>query len=38
MESYVTKKSDKDSTMKFLRKAMKGYGNPNVVVTDMCLS
>ena len=34
LEAYVTKKRDKDAALKFLRKAMKRYGNPQVVVTD----
>ena len=28
LESYVTKKRDKVSALKFLEKAMKRYGNP----------
>ena len=34
LEAYVTKKRDKAAALKFLRKAMKRYGNPQVVVTD----
>lgn len=34
LEAYVTKKRDKAAALKFLRKAMKRYGNPEVVVTD----
>lgn len=34
LEAYVTKKRDKAAALKFLRKAMKRYGNPVVVVTD----
>jgi putative transposase len=34
LEAYVTKKRDKDAALKFLRKAVKRYGNPQVVVTD----
>lgn len=34
LEAYVTKKRDKTAALKFLRKAMKRYGNPQVVVTD----
>lgn len=34
LESYVTKTRDKASALKFMRKAMKRYGNPQVVVTD----
>nr|WP_225908166.1 transposase [Hyphomonas sediminis] len=32
MEAYVTKKREKAAALKFLRKAMKRYGNPEVVV------
>ncbi len=38
LEAYVTKKRDKAAALKFLRKAMKRYGNPEVVVTDKCPS
>jgi len=38
LESYVTKKRNKAAAFKFLRKAMKRYGNPQVVVTDRCPS
>jgi putative transposase len=38
LEAYVTKKRDKAAVLKFLRKAMKRYGNPEVVVTDKCPS
>ena len=34
LESYVTKTRDKASALKFLKKAMKRYGNPQEVVTD----
>ena len=34
LESYVTKSRDKASALKFLKKAMKRYGNPREVVTD----
>lgn len=34
LESYVTKTRDKASALKFLKKAMKRYGNPQGVVTD----
>jgi len=34
LEAYVTKKRDKAAALKFLRKAMKRYGNPGVIVTD----
>ena len=38
LESYVTKKRNKDAALKFLRKAMKRYGNPQAIVTDRCPS
>ena len=38
LESFVTKKRDKAAALKFLRKAMKRYGNPQVIVTDRCPS
>jgi putative transposase len=38
LESYVTKKRDKAAALKFLKKAMRRYGNPNAVVTDKCPS
>lgn len=38
LEANVTKKRDKAAALKFLRKAMKRYGNPKVVVTDKCPS
>ncbi|WP_340693191.1 IS6 family transposase [Hyphomonas sp.] len=38
LESYVTKKRDKAAALKFLKKAMKRYGNPQVIVTDRCPS
>lgn len=34
LESFVTKTRDKASALKLIRKAMKRYGNPQVVVTD----
>jgi putative transposase len=34
LEPFVTKTRDKASALKFMRKAMKRYGNPLVVVTD----
>ena len=34
LESYVTKRRDRDVALKFLRKVMKRYGGPEVVVTD----
>ncbi|WP_373003843.1 transposase, partial [Hyphomonas sp.] len=38
LESYVTKKRDKAAALKFLKKAMKRYGRPHIVVTDKCAS
>ncbi|WP_298563120.1 IS6 family transposase [uncultured Aliiroseovarius sp.] len=34
LESYVTKRRNKRAALKFLRKAMKRYGQPELVVTD----
>lgn len=34
LESYVTKRRDRTAALKFMKKAMKRYGNPEVVVTD----
>ena len=34
LESYVTKRRDRNVALKFLRKVMKRYGGPEVVVTD----
>ncbi len=34
MESYVTKRRDCKTALKFLRKSMKRYGQPEVIVTD----
>jgi len=34
LEAYVTKRRDRYAALKFLRKAMKRYGNPDVIVTD----
>jgi len=34
LEAYVTKRRDRHAALKFLRKAMKRYGNPEVIVTD----
>ena len=33
LESYVTKRRNKAAALKFLRKAMKRYGNPQIIVT-----
>ena len=34
LESYVTKRRDRKAALKFLRKTMKRYGNPHVIMTD----
>ncbi len=34
LESYVTKRRDRKSALKSLRKSMKRYGSPEIVVTD----
>jgi putative transposase len=34
LESFVTKRRDRKAALKFLKKAMKRYGQPEVVVTD----
>ncbi len=34
LESYVTKRRDRQAALKFLRKSMKRYGKPEVTVTD----
>jgi putative transposase len=34
LESYVTKRRDRKAALKFLRKSMKRYGNPEALVTD----
>ena len=34
LECFVTKRRDKAAALKFLRKTMKRYGNPQVIVTD----
>ena len=34
LESYVTKRRDRNAALKFLRKSMKRYGQPHVIVTD----
>jgi len=36
LEAYVTKRRDRHAALRFLRKAMKRYGRPEVIVTD-CL-
>ena len=34
LEAYVTKRRDRQAALKFLRKAMKRYGQPKSIVTD----
>ncbi len=34
LEAFVTKKRDRNAALRFLRKAMKRYGRPKVIVTD----
>ena len=34
LEAYVTKRRDRKAALRFLRKAMKHYGHPEVIVTD----
>jgi len=34
LEAYVTKRRDRHAALKFLRKAMKRYGQPETIVTD----
>ena len=34
LESYVTKRRDRKAALKFIRKSMKRYGKPQIVVTD----
>jgi putative transposase len=34
LESYVTKRRDRKAALKFLRKSMRRFGSPKVVVTD----
>jgi putative transposase len=34
LESYVTKRRNKKSALKFLKKSMKRFGPPHIVVTD----
>jgi len=38
LESYVTKRRDRKAALKFLRKTMKRYGRPHVIVTDLLWS
>ena len=34
LESYVTKRRDRAAALKFMKKAMKRYGKPEIIVTD----
>ncbi len=34
LEAFVTRKRDRKAALKFLKKIMKQYGNPKVIVTD----
>jgi putative transposase len=34
LEAYVTKRRDRKAALRFLRKAMKRYGQPKIIVTD----
>ena len=34
LESFVTKRRYRKAALRFLRKTMKRYGNPHVIVTD----
>jgi putative transposase len=34
LESFVTKRRDREAALKFLKKAMRGYGSPEAIVTD----
>ena len=34
LESYVTKRRDKKSALKFIKKSMKRFGPPHIIVTD----
>ncbi len=38
LESFVTKRRDRKAALKFLRKTMKRYGRPHVIVTDLLRS
>jgi putative transposase len=38
LESFVTKRRDRKAALRFLRKAMKRYGQPEVIVTDLLRS
>ena len=34
LESYVSKRRDRKTSMRFIRKSMKGNGQPRIIVTD----
>lgn len=34
LESFVTKRRDRKAALKFMRKSMKRYGRPHIIVTD----
>ena len=38
LESFVTKTRDKNAALKFLKKAMRKHGRPEVIVTDLLRS
>ena len=38
LESYVTKRRNRNAALKFLRKTMKRFGRPHVIVTDLLRS
>ncbi len=38
LESYVIKRRDRKAALKFLRKTMKRFGQPHVIVTDLLRS
>ena len=38
LESYVTKRRDRKAALKFLRKTMKRFGPPHVIVSDLLRS
>ena len=38
LESFVTKTRDRKAALKFLRKALRRHGSPEVLVTDRCRS
>jgi putative transposase len=34
LETFATKRRDRKAALRFLKKSMKRYGNPHVIVTD----